>query len=146
MVSITMPVEVSWYLENRIGLVKFIADVTIEEIEDATQTAITMLNRSDTPFIHTLNDASELKSMPKNVRALYQASKDGYAHPRVGWIVAYSVNNAFFKFMGNTVTQLTGVRFRITPTQTDALKWLQSRDTTLPPLLKHVTRPLPPLE
>lgn len=141
-----MPIEIAWYLENRIIINEYHGTIRLDDINAAVEKSILMLENTSASTVHALHDVKYLKALPMNVHGIYMAAKDAYTHPRVGWIVSYHLNNPFFKFVGNTMTQLTGAKYRTVPTQADALAWLQSRDTTLLPLLKNVTQPLPPLE
>lgn len=139
-----MPVEVDWYLENRIINLKYIGDVDMQDISESAQNAYRLLEASTANYVHALQDATDLTSLPRNLKAIHEAVEVAYTHPRVGWVIAHNISNPFFRFIANTITQLTGSRFRIVPTQADALAWLQSRDSTLSNLTEPLLETNPP--
>lgn len=129
-----MPVDIEWFLENRIVLVHFRGVISLEEIVEAANMTNEYVEKCDAPLLHTLHDASELKQLPHNLKAIRDATQDGFNQPKVGWIVAYEVHDKLVAFLGNVTMQLFRVRYRLVNTQPEALDFLNAVDSTLPPL------------
>lgn len=130
-----MPVELSWYVENRVGYAKFRGVVTAEELQGASQLSADYIDLSSAPFVHFIHDASEIEQFPRLVRPVIQAATVSYTHPRLGWVIAFAVSNRHIGFTGNLVSQVYNVRYRSFETKPEALTFLQTRDATLPNLL-----------
>jgi len=129
-----MPVDIEWFLENRVVLVHFRGVVSIEEIVTASNQTNEYVEKCDAPLLHTLHDAAELKQLPHNLKAIRDATQDDFKQPKLGWIVAYDVHDKLIGFLGNVTMQLFRVRYRVVNTQADALDFLNLVDSTLPPL------------
>jgi len=129
-----MPVDVEWFLENRVVLVHFRGVISIEEIVIAASQTNAYVEKCDAPLLHTLHDAAELKQLPHNLKAIRDATQDGFKQPKLGWIVAYDVHDKMIGFLGNVTMQLFRVRYRVVNTETDAIDFLNLVDSTLPPL------------
>jgi hypothetical protein len=129
-----MPVKLSWYLEDRVVLVKFLGMVTVDELVDASYMGVSYIEQSIAPYVHFVHDASELIQLPRQIQPIIKAAQVSFSHPRVGWIVAYQVPDRLTSFTGNLVSQVFRVRYRIFDTKPQALAFLQTRDATLPDL------------
>ncbi|MEO8395989.1 MAG: hypothetical protein ABI700_23540 [Chloroflexota bacterium] len=129
-----MPVDIEWFLENRVVLVYFRGVISLEEIVVAANMTMEYVEKCEAPLLHTLHDASELKQLPHNLKAIRDATQDGFKQPKVGWIVAYDVHDKLIGFLGNMTMQLFRVRYRVVNTQLDAIDFLNAVDSTLPPL------------
>ncbi len=129
-----MALEVSWLIEGRLMNARFVGNVTLEELESAVNVIMEMLTVGDSPLIHSVHDASALTAMPISLSALSNVTGEAYKHPRLGWVVAHSVQNRVVGFIGNMMGRLFQTRYRIFDTRAEALAFLNSMDETLPAL------------
>lgn len=89
------------------------------------------MDSSQASTVHTIHDATVLKSLPSNINEVYKRAGAGNQHPKAGWIVAFNVQKRLFSFSGNTLSRLFCSRYRIVNTRKEALEFLMYVDVTL---------------
>lgn len=129
-----MGMAIDWLVEGRVLQVHALGDVATEHIQTMAQQAATLIDdQTDAPLIHMLVDLSELSSYPNNMRQVAQAIEPLFRHKRLGWVIDYGGGQSE-AFVRSTTAQMYRVRFRMFDTAKAALEFLNSVDTTLPPL------------
>lgn len=129
-----MPIEIDWYLPDRILYVQLQETLTLDEIRANSDTFVAQIESSDAELVHALHDNATLTSVPKRLKDLSESVKSAYSHPNLGWTVAYNTDDAVLKFLGNMLSGLFNLRYKIVDTKAEALAWLQRVDPSLPPL------------
>jgi len=129
-----MPVDLNWLLEGRILYIQLTGVLTIDDIKDASQRGVDMLDPSMNLPVHTIHDSRNIIEPPKNVRALFEVSKAALQDPRLGWMINVSSQNQFLTYMITMMGKLTGSEFRFESSVSEALNFLQMVDQTLPDL------------
>lgn len=133
-----MPIEISWYLQDRIVLVTFIGNVTIDDIKAICVQYIELVDAAPGQgLIHAFHDGKQLDTLPKSVQDTVTASRSAFHHPRSGWTIGYNAYKPAVRFMGNMATRILGVRYRIVDTQADAIKFLKMVDPSLPTVAEN---------
>jgi hypothetical protein len=135
--------KVQWLIEGRIMRVpgstskEVMAErnrLVLEAIEEAGQA----------PMVHCLIDhrnqysAEDLAAQPKLMRA-YVMDDDELrqkllTHPMLGWVISIATPNTALKMAGTVSSQKDNYRWHSVPTFQEAVKWLESHDTSLPDL------------
>ncbi len=131
-----MPYRVSWLIEGRVILAELTGNLTREELKPYDQMICQYLDSASAPQVHYLVDASRVQNLPgptalKDFTFLY--------HPRMGWTAAVGIQSPLVRWVGNALSKLFNVRARELTSVDEALKFLQSVDTTLPDLRAAVT-------
>lgn len=129
-----MPIEIGWYIEDRIILMKSSGHVTVDEIHAADEIGYHLLETSAAtqPLIHILLEESEMTHNPGITPYTQTRSTK---HPRLGWLVeSGTLDNRLFVFLGNVTAQILRLRYKQVPTFDDSLVFLMRVDSTLPDL------------
>lgn len=129
-----MPIETTWLVEGRIINARLSGEVTPDDIRQSAAQVVQMIDSSDAELVHALHDATDVQSLPLRMIELRQAVKAAYNHPNLGWTVAFQVDSAVMRFLGNMTSSIFSIRYKIVDTREDALAWLQEMDATLPEL------------
>ncbi len=130
-----MPVELSWYLENRVIQVINSGKITDDDMLDNDQPIINYLNQSSFPLVHMIVD---------NTKAVYTPSAKMITkakfprHPQCGWIILVGPTNTFMRFVNVVVTNVFKTRNRMFDSFDEALTFLNEIDSSLPPLRNNV--------
>ncbi|MEO0560923.1 MAG: hypothetical protein AAF125_02345 [Chloroflexota bacterium] len=130
-----MPVKIYWLVEHKVSYFKYIGDVTLEELQEAAEIGIQMLDEStDTPLVHTLQDGQAMTQFPSNLGQVAKLSRAAHTHPQMGWSISVGILEPITKFISATVSQIMRSRQRFTDTLPEALTFLNHVDATLPDL------------
>jgi len=129
-----MPVETDWLLQNRIIGIRLYGDVTVADIQISNQTVTQMLDQLQQAdhLIHVIHDAGGVTSIPRRVGEIVKATRSGFTHPKIGWTVAYNMENQLIRFMGDMLGRIFRARFRIVQSYAEAMAFLHEMDGTLP--------------
>jgi hypothetical protein len=131
-----MPYELTWLVEGRVVLGKFIGQLAEDSIPEYDKTMLEYLNIGTGALVHQLADARELESMP----GMAALNKLTYGrHPRMGWQLSFGLRKPLIKMAINIMSQVFKMRSRNFDTQEEALDFLQSVDATLPDLRTALT-------
>lgn len=127
-----MPIEIYWLVENKATYFKYIGDVTLDEIEIASDIGLSMLeSATDTLLVHTIQDGEQITSFPANLREINRVGEKARTHPKMGWMVSVSVVDPRIQFIVTMVAKLTRARQRSADSVSEAINFLRSVDTTL---------------
>jgi hypothetical protein len=134
-----MPYDVSWVVENRISLVRFISEITLDEMRQANQDSIAYIQQGSPGLLfHSILDTTQLEKFPMKLNLLTDDSVGSYRkEPNLGWILLIS-HNRMISFLSSMTVQLTQTRFRVLQTVDEAIAFLKDRDVSLSEVLnKH---------
>ena len=131
-----MPVEVSWYLEGYIVLVRYSGDVTLEDKRIGAEKEVEYLDAGQAPLIHVLLDMTDQRSAPNQIKEIQAALDKALSHPAKGWTLAYGNSDEKTEtFVNTVVTQSYSVRYRTFATEQEAIKFLIYVDASLTELI-----------
>lgn len=116
-----MGIQVEWYIEGRVLLVKHPAHVTREDIQEMDRLGLMYFDAATAPLIHVLMDSSAVLS-DAGLRAY--AGMKAPKHPRCGWIIEFGVNSVGLRVLSSILAQVLQVRYRQVETLEDAVNTL----------------------
>lgn len=122
----------AWLIENKVVYVKFVGEISVEEIGEAFAKSNALVLESEKPPVHFLHNWSEVTNFPKKLsemRRLTKAVKGDLR--RIGWVVAFGTENRLIRFLGDVFFQLFRIRFRMFRTEKEAISFLRRMDITL---------------
>lgn len=126
-----MPINVSWYIENRIIEVTFSGAVTVEEIEQGAKETMALFDQSDQAPIHVMHDYGDMTDFPKNIKLIAAVSRHSFADERRGWVVPHSIKQNLARFILVGASQLSRTKINVVNTHEQALAFLRQIDPTL---------------
>ena len=129
-----MPITNEWFLEKRVLLTTFSGELSVAELTASTEEIRAAIDQSEGQFLHCLGDLGGVTKIPSNLKAITDATEGAMRHPHFGWMIVYDMPNPVIKFFGDIATRFFQVRYRVLDTQVEALEFLNSVDSTLPPL------------
>jgi hypothetical protein len=123
-----MAYEISWLVENRLMYIKYVGDMTVEDLELAIQEMQALLDVGEAP-IHTISDNRFLGQFPTSLSTLKKLMTP---HPKaIGWSVLIQENTAT-RFIGEMLTRFSGQhQVKSFARLRDALTFLERNDTSL---------------
>ena len=124
-----MPIDISWYVPQRVISMRSYGDITIDDTIAANHQLITLFD-SGIPLIHTLVDQTELKHFPISLNDLLD-SLSVLAHPELGWTVVYGKPNKLADFIGGMIARMARVRYRKFNSKMAAINFLVDQDSSL---------------
>jgi hypothetical protein len=126
-----MPVEVRWYVENRVVLAAGHGVVTRAENDESDRQVLAMLGTGSPP-VHVLMDVSLVEDFPQyTMNERMSVFQNMAQHPNLGWAALCGTVNPVVRFMSAVVTRLTGVRFRLFETFDEGLNFLKEQDKSV---------------
>lgn len=129
-----MPVEIGWMIPNRISYFRYVGDVTIEELTEASEIGLRLLRGASAPLVHTIQDSREMTSFPNKLGSVMKSVRESLTEPHMGWLLSVGIENDLVRFIATMVAKMTKLRHRIFVEMDDAYAFLQHVDTTLPQL------------
>ncbi|MCA9915259.1 MAG: hypothetical protein KC496_18025 [Anaerolineae bacterium] len=120
-----MALETSWFIPEKVILLRATGDLTTEDIVQSTEAGVVLIESCTTPRIHVLFDTEELISFTRDVFALSSAVQKLMGHPRYGWFVMFGRNDPIVRFITSIVTQIFKRNFKICVTREEAVDFLQ---------------------
>lgn len=130
-----MPVTVEWYVLNRINLMVFDGNLSVEEIlraSDESKALMDSLPAGSPHKCHVIADLTNLGKMPQSLESFKQALNR--PHPNTGWICSINTNT-LQNMVTTTLTQLMRVNHKIFKSRAAALQFLIERDPSLAELV-----------
>lgn len=125
-----MPIESYWILPEKILHVSIIGDITVDEVAQASNDAITIFNTSSTAPIHIIVDDSRGGDPPKSIRKLIDAIMV-VRHANMGWMILYGGENKLAKYILQILASFTNLRYRRCQTLREAVAFLITVDDSL---------------
>jgi hypothetical protein len=120
----TLTINISWQIPDRIILFEVIGHLGTDEIFDAAQECVALIDSSESEKVHFLFDADNLTSFTRDVFALSNAVQKLMGHPRYGWFVLYGRDDPIVRFISSIVTQIFRRPSKICTTREEALRFL----------------------
>ncbi len=133
-----MSAETTWYIENRVILMRVQGESTFQDIaqEDAEVVVRIRQGSKVTPLVHLILDMRAMTKIPVNLVEIRRALTH-LKEPALGWTVVAGMSPVI-RFVAGMVTQMAGVRFRMFPTLEEAVSFLISQDESLADLKTEV--------
>jgi len=127
-----VPTQSSWYLQDRIVLVRAIGKLTTEEMLADDRTLVTsFLNKTPAEKVYFIFDNSKATASPP-IWAFRKLKF--HKHPKAAWTVSFG-GNKFINFMATIAAQLSNRHLRLFSTLDDCLAYLKQIDESLLDLL-----------
>lgn len=133
-----MPIDVTWYVPNRVIMMRPHGHITIREAI-AADTKIIALYKQSSGVVHTLVDQTDLDET-QNI-GLHEAQKvfTAMKHPRCGWSVAFGKPEPSVDLLESITARFGRLRFRSFLEHEDALNFLAQRDPEVAEALEIVS-------
>lgn len=122
-------ISLEWYIPERVVLVTMRGNITRNEILDGDERLVRdFIAASPADHVHVIFDHSDVDSIPE---ATVHKDLQFADHPKLGWSVSFG-DSPVTRFFVSTMTQLTGIKFRICHTSEQCVDFLLDMDPTLP--------------
>ena len=132
-----MPYTISWYLPNRIVMLKVEGLLTTAEIRSLIGDALPFVNEGK-PLVHFLVDTQNLQkieSIPEGLKVV----QGNPPHASMGWMLVIGKMNPLIKFFLDFVGLLTKSRYNHFDTLPEALNFLRGIDLSLATLPENIS-------
>lgn len=124
-----MSVEIQWYIEPRVLLIKGTGSITVEDSRTLDEKAVAFLNQSTTTPIHLLFDGSLIERMP----GLMILKKWIWPkHQSLGDVVVFGLEDTPLRMVTGVIFRLFGLTFHFQDTFEKAAKSIRKIDESLP--------------
>jgi len=123
-----MSYHISWVIPNRVLVIKLYGKPSLEIIGECTRAAEKAVDQGIGP-VHAVVDLSELEKVPHDLRALMSEIKQPKRDKSGATIVIAS--NPIFRFLANTLLQLTGSETRFADSLDESIVILGRIDPTI---------------
>ena len=124
-----MPSNVHWLIDKRVLTSHLSGNVTITELQESLPLA---LMEQGSPPIHTVIDMQEMTHYNVDLGDFAQLAPQ-LRHTSLGWMVFIGVENAFTRFMIQTIIQMYQLKAQIVESLDAALEFLLEIDASLTP-------------
>lgn len=123
-----MPTQSSWYLQDRIVLVRAIGKLTTDEMLADDRTLVNnFLNKTKAEKVHIIFDNSKATGSPP-IWAFRKLKF--HKHPKAGWTVTFG-GNKFINFMASIAAQISNRSLRMFNSLDECLAHLKQIDKSL---------------
>jgi hypothetical protein len=126
-----MPVNLSWFLENRVMQIVAEGAYTDDELINLDPQVIKYLDQSTVPLVHMIMDRKGTDHIP-SMKSVAQVKWP--RHQRYGWTLVVGSSNPFQRFVVALANNFFKGRQRNFDSFDEALDFLNEVDSTLPPL------------
>ena len=126
-----MTYEISWYIPNRVMLIKVSGNIDLEEFECLHNEAFEYVSQSHFK-VHAIADLSEFKAIPTNIRLLFSASNTEKDHKQGMTVLVQPKMPAMIRFVASLIMQTLRLEYRVCETMEDAMKILHRVDLEIP--------------
>lgn len=126
-----MPTDVSWYIPDKVILIKLVGDITVADLEALIVKAEALTSTSPSKSIITMVDATEVESFTRNIMQIGQAvlthgSYEGRRKTRS--VVFFGMRNRLFQIMSLGIGRIVSIEFRHFPDLAAAQVFLDTVD------------------
>jgi hypothetical protein len=122
-----MPVQINWYIPERVLFTKYSGDVTPQDILRQYEEGIELCHSVNSPLVHMIVDIAEVKSFPKTL-SNYKGTFGDKAR-NAGWVVMVG-DNKIVRLLSSLITNLMKLNFAYVNTHQEALKFISQRDNS----------------
>ena len=129
-----MPGKISWLIKNKVIILQYIGDVTIEEIQKVADYGNPIISGASAPLVHVIVDETQMTDHPKNVLQGVKAMNTTLSNPKLGWLYFVSIPSEVISFVTKMVLSAARTRYRVVDTLDEAKAALMEADSTLPDL------------
>jgi hypothetical protein len=121
-----------WLVEDRVVLVEFSGDITLDELMANDADMLRYVN-SGTPPVHIICKLQGAKRFPTNISNISRSAKQYLTSPNIGWFLIVGVDNPLLTFIGSIVAQVSQLKFKQAADLDEALQVLGRMDFSLAP-------------
>jgi len=133
-----MSIHIHWHIEGRIIYATIIGEIGINDLKQASDQIVALIEESHAPLIHLLVDETQAGAPPKPDLKPITDALQVFRHPRMGWLIVFgNSGNRLARLITYMVSQLGRLRFRRFDTLQESLEFLYSMDTSLPSRAAH---------
>lgn len=125
-----MPTELSWFVENRIMLLKVIGAIEADTMHTAMQEVSANLDASAEVLIHLIIDVRHGENNVMNLKARVEAVRPVLEHAQCGWVILVGQTNPVANFLSSTTAQVFKARFRSFKTAEEGIEFLRNVATS----------------
>ncbi len=129
-----MPMDVAWFLQGRIILMRSYGHITHEESETANEQLKLFFAQKEQAHIHTIVDQTDMLSFPIGLRAM-QDSFSMINDPTAGWVLVFGSKNQVADFVTSMLAQIASLKYRKVSNLEDGINFLKLVDPELVHLL-----------
>jgi hypothetical protein len=132
-----MPIQLNWYLENRVLLLTGDGESSDQDLLDLDQPMINCLNQCNVPLVHLIIDQRNAPPIPasKVAAQIKVATQLKWPkHPRYGWAIMIGKMNPLQRLVVTVASNFFKARQRSFETMKEGLDFLNEVDSTLPDL------------
>lgn len=122
-----MPVQLNWYIPERVLVAQYSGDVSREDIITQYQKGIEMCDSVVSSYVHMIVDLSDVKSFPKTISD-YKGTFGDKAK-NAGWVVLVG-DNKVVRLLSSVVTNLMKVNFAYVQSIDEAIAFISQRDNS----------------
>ena len=120
-----MPYRSELSADGRTVYTSYSGDVTMNDIEAATSSAVSFLNASESK-LYILTDMTEVKTQPNRVVEIWQFARPIAKHKRfAGWLVV-GVNNQISRFVLKMIAKFGNIFYREFESREAGIAYLKS--------------------
>lgn len=123
-----MPYEIAWYIKNRVLLLRFSGNVTIEDVESAGNSARHMIESQSSP-VFSVSNIEDTTSVPANLRLLLRALVNA-RHPMRAMSIVVGADPVA-RILMNSLSRLSLTPLYYVETFEDALRLIHQKAPTL---------------
>jgi hypothetical protein len=122
-----MPVQINWYIPERVLLATYSGDVSREDILKQYQDGIKLCDSVSSPCVHMIVDLADMTSFPKTISD-YKGTFGEKAR-NAGWVVLVG-DNKIVRLLSSVVTNLMKLNFAYVRTLDEAIQFISQRDNS----------------
>ena len=122
-----MPVQINWYIPERILLAQYSGDVSREDILTQYQEGIALCHSVSSPYVHMIVDLNGVSSFPKSISD-YKGTFGEKAR-NAGWVVLIG-DNKIIRLLSSVVTNLMKLNFAYVNSLDEAITFISQRDNS----------------
>jgi hypothetical protein len=123
-----MPYTIAWLVPQRVISFKQQQNLPVSEMKIIDQTLCSLLDEGQPKQVHLVVDMTEAAQLP----GVYQFKEiKVLQHPNLGWEILCSNNQQIVRTLATLAARLFNVRLKMVNTQTEALHFLKTIDSSL---------------
>ena len=128
-----MSYKISWYIENRVVIIRMYGDITTDEMSSSFNEFSEFL-KVGTEHIYLLVDLREVTKFPLNFRDMFQEMGKFRFHERIAWTITLT-SNVLISFFGAMASKVIHMPTRTFKTLEEADAFIVHNAPELAPML-----------